>query len=272
MATLMPKRKVGRMTNATLLAADSTKPGALNSDVAWDEFDSKEYLAHNYEHVRDDDRKILEIVSKFFRRRRVCRSAARKPHLRMRGIDVGTGANLYPTLAMLPFCSDITLFEHSASNVSWLKEQQAADWPSWTENWHAFWQILCRHQTYRNATKSPMGARLSEVTQVEQGSVFRLKLAPDQRYGIGTMFFVAESISTAETEFRSAMDHFLDTLRQGAPFAIALMEHSEGYQVGDKNYPATDISVDDVRSFLRTKAIRIRVKRVGTGSDPLRGG
>lgn len=38
-----------------------------------------------------------------------------------RGIDVGTGANLYPCLSMLPFCGEITLWERGEANVAWLQ-------------------------------------------------------------------------------------------------------------------------------------------------------
>jgi hypothetical protein len=242
----------------------------LNSDVAWDEFDPTEYLAHNYEHVRDDDRTILKFVSKFFRSQKICRTAIRSPQFQIRGIDVGTGANLYPALAMLPFCRQITLFEHSASNFKWLNQQNNDKWPSWHGTWDAFWQILSRHRAYRKLITSPPDSRLSTVVKVQPGSVLSLEIPPDDRYDIGTMFFVAESISTSETEFTSAMGHFLDTLRRGAPFAIALMEHSLGYQVGDKKYPATDIGAGHVRSFISEKATDIRMKCVGPGTDPLR--
>jgi hypothetical protein len=86
------------------------------------------------------------------------------------------------------------------------------------------------------------------------------------------MFFVAESISPQRGELTTAMRHFLNVLRADAPFAIALMEHSKGYQVGDDYFPATDIDVEDVREFLGGSATHVVVERVSPGENPLRDG
>ena len=80
-----------------------TEPAGYNADYPWDEFDPEDYFAHNYASLRDDDREILEIVRSYF-----ADQLGDLPMHSLRGIDVGTGANLYPALAMLPFCEEIT--------------------------------------------------------------------------------------------------------------------------------------------------------------------
>ncbi|HWC83210.1 MAG TPA: SCO2525 family SAM-dependent methyltransferase [Pseudonocardiaceae bacterium] len=247
---------------------DEVDEQRFNGDFPWDEFDTTAYLDHNYTHVREDDREILEIIAAHF-----ARECGGERAGTLRGIDLGTGANLYPTLAMLPFCELVTLYEFSASNVSWLREERRGNWPSWRTAWQGFWQVLSRMPAYDRATEPDMGAKLARHTTVEQGSVFDLQPTDDQHFDLGTMFFVAESITKEREEFRSAMRHFLGALRPGAPFAIALMEHSIGYQVGDNHFPATDIDDSAVGQFLREqKSTGVKIKRVGTGSDPVREG
>lgn len=239
-----------------------------NSDFPWENFDPGEYLEHNYHHLRDDDAQIVEIVGTYFADACPDRTAPGG----LRGIDVGTGSNLYPTLTMLPFCDQIRLLEFSSSNCAWLKQQHTDGWPSWPGTWENFWNVLRRRPEYEQFTGADMGSEISKRTEVVQGSVLELEVRPEDAFDIGTMFFVAESISREPGEFTTAMRHFLNALRADAPFAIALMEHSQGYQVGDTCFPATDIGIEDVREFLRGSATNVMVERVSPGLNPLRDG
>lgn len=239
-----------------------------NADYPWDEFDPVSYLAHNYSELREDDRQILTFVRDFLAS--ASTSLADRPQ--MRGIDIGTGPNLYPALAMLPFCAEITLYEFSKSNVDWLEQQHAAGWPTWAGMWQQFWAVLCEDPTYARFDRPHMNAVLSRSTLVVHGSVFDLICSPDEQYDIGTMFFGPESLSPRRSEFSAALDHLLDALTPNAPFAVAFMEHSAGYDVGETFFPATNISVDDVNDYLKTRTRDVRIERVGTGKEPLRSG
>jgi hypothetical protein len=220
---------------------ESVNPG--NADYPWDKFTPVDYLDHNYAVMRDDDRQILEFVRDFFVR--MAPIFAGQP--RLRGIDVATGPNLYPALAMLPFSTELTLYEYSKSNVAWLTSQCATD-------------------------RTDMGRELARRISVVRGSVFDLDETRHGQYDIGTMFFGPESLSTRRSEFHSAMDHLLDVLRPNAPFAIGLMEHSKGYGVGDNEFPATDIGLADVTEYLFRRAFDLTHERVGPGDVPLRDG
>ena len=246
----------------------SALTGVSNSDFPWDDFDTSEYLEHNYHRLRGDDAQIVEIVGGYFADK--CADWTAEGGLR--GIDVGTGSNLYPTLAMLPFCDRIRLLEFSSSNCEWLRQEHAEGWPSWPGTWINFWNVLCNRPEYKRFTSADMGSEVSERTEIVQGSVLELEVSPGAEFDIGTMFFVAESISRERGEFTTAMRHFLNVLRPGAPFAIALMEHSLGYQVGDTYFPATDIDAKDVQEFLDGSAVDVVVERVGPGNNPLREG
>src|SRR4051794_16145817 len=105
-----------------------------NSEYPWDDFDSRFYYDHNYRELRQDDQKIIESVRDFLSGLR------RDDKIRdgLRGLDVGSGANLYPTFTMLPLCESITMWEYAASNVEWLQRQI----PRFSQSWDTFWDLL----------------------------------------------------------------------------------------------------------------------------------
>jgi len=223
----------------------------LNSEVDWDTFDSDEYRNHNYQTVRDDDGQIVRLIRNFFAKAGVEHG---------RGIDVGPGANLYPALAMLPFCRRLDLREFSASNVKWLNQQI----DEFDQNWDAFWSIYRQRDAYTRITDPRV--RLRRISVVEQASVFDL---PEGRWDLGTMFFVACSISTDMTEFKNAVHSFVRCLRRNAPFAAAFMSQSRGYWVGDTWFPAVPIGSADVKECLQAIAKDVHIEEIETRS-PLR--
>lgn len=257
---------MGEAPDVTGVREVLNKPKASkNAEFPWDRFDSEAYLKHNYENVLDDDLGIMEFVRGYFAEKFV-----KGDRSGCRGIDVGTGTNLYPTLTMLPYCDDITLFEYSQSNVDWLAAQRRDNWPSWKNVWQSFWERL-RGPEYARFEGCELQDELTRRTRIVQGSVFDLPGA-DEPYDIGTMFFVAESISTRMDEFEKAIGHFLDTLGSLAVFAIALMEHSTGYDVAGVPFPSTNITKNEVRTALGSRATDVQVKRFPATSHKLRTG
>jgi hypothetical protein len=241
-------------------------PEWRNADYPWHQFDPESYLTDNYLTFRDDDRRTLECLRDFF----VDALGDDPCRTGRRGIDVGTGTNLYPALAMLPFCDRITLYEYSRANIDWLAKQRAADWPSWNTVWANFWLVLSEHRVYADLTPHPH-IELARCVDIMPGNVFDLRSYPE-RYDLGTMFFVAESITSWQPEFAEALHQFLHVLHPGAPFAVAFMERSLGYEVGGKLFPATSVDPGDVRRYLAGRAFDVVTHHIGLGENPLRTG
>ncbi|MCW2937326.1 MAG: putative N-methyltransferase [Actinomycetia bacterium] len=226
-----------------------------NGDVPWEEFDPEVYFDHNYAELRKDERQIVELIRDFFS------SAAVEPDAC--GIDLGTGPNLYPAMAMLIACSRITLLDYSERNVDWLNRQLHSPNPAWQR----FWDVFASAPEYRKVG-NPWAALRSRVTVVRDS----LFTTPERHWDMGTMFFVAESISANEAEFAHAMSRFTGCLKPGAPFAAAFMENSEGYELGGKNFPAVAVCNEDIRVHLERSASDLFIERVGTIDQPLRPG
>jgi hypothetical protein len=211
-----------------------------NGDAYWDAFSSQEYWRGNYEEMHPEDQEIVRRVGRFFHKAFNNRGRARS------AIDVGSGTNLYPALLMLPWTEQILLTDHSASNVRWLQGDVANRDDPWT--WQPFWREVSDLEGY-NGVDDPRGhlrrvcTGLPGHVGIEQRSVFDLPLG---RWQLGTMFFVAESITEEPEEFRDAIGAFVGSLQPDSPFAAAFMAGSYGYPVGSTPFPALPITADDV--------------------------
>lgn len=73
---------------------------------------------------------------------------------------------------------------------------------------------------------------------------------PRHRWQLGTMFFVAESLTEDPAEFERALHAFVDSLTPGAPFATAFMSRSVGYPVAERDFPAVSIDEEMVQTLL----------------------
>jgi hypothetical protein len=219
----------------------------VNADFFWDSFDSVAYFEHNYSSLRPDDEKIIDIVSGFFQ-------ANEQRRLRPNAIDVGAGANLYPALMMLPFVAELTLCEPAFSNRQWLEAEILKPHPSWWQ----FWSHMNVGRAAYRPIKNPFDL-LGGRARVDKGNIFTLR--PGQ-YDIGTMFFVAESITKRESEFVRATRSFVNSLKPKAPFAAAFMRNSSGYRVGGSSFPACSVDEDDVRAALAPVAGGVTIHTV----------
>jgi hypothetical protein len=240
---------------------------ARNRDVDWDSFDPVEYWENNYRTLRNDDQSIIEMVGEFF-----FRHFQKNPQTHSgRALDIGSGGNLYPALALLPWSATITLTDVSAPSLAWLAAAAAGDGTDargrWV--WQPFWAEYARYAGYQQLP-DPRG-QLAARHEVRQQDVLSLEPA---RWDLGTMFFVAESITSDQDEFSAAVAAFLGALVPGAPFAAALMDSSVGYRVGERSFPAVrSVDVPLVRRVLSPFSGDLTVTRVDVPAhDPAQDG
>jgi hypothetical protein len=86
------------------------------------------------------------------------------------------------------------------------------------------------------------------------------------------MFFVAESITERDDEFRRALRCFLRSLKANAPFAAAFMTNSRGYDVNGVHFPAVAITESDVQKCLHGEGIKAAAVEPIGSANPLREG
>jgi hypothetical protein len=243
------------------LGGSTSHPAYRNKSAPWSEFDPEAYFKKNYRRLRNDDARILGLTCEHF-------VGALADHEEpLRGVDVGAGVNLYPSMAMLPFCGSITLYEHAAPVVTWLKHQRNREWAdSWGRCWRDYNRVLWRCGD-RYKERGQVLERLDGVLRIRSGNIYGLE--PRMPWDLGTMFFVAESITEDYDEFEAGLERFLGALKPGAPFVIALMEHRRGYKVAGRKFPSTDISKGDVERYFGRKSTLRDVVRIGLVDDLL---
>ncbi|MEU6745525.1 hypothetical protein ABZ914_04810 [Spirillospora sp. NPDC046719] len=155
------------------------------------------------------------------------------------------------------------LWKYASPNIEWLEKQLA----SYSTSWDQFWRLL-RESPRHAAVTDPRQALRSRAV-IRQGSIFDL---PQEEWDVGTMFFVAESISSQVAGFRAATRGFLRALRPGSPFAAAFMENSAGYDVGGTSFPAVPVSPADLREVMAGLTEEVGIDRIDIGGKPLREG
>ncbi|TDC44801.1 methyltransferase [Actinomadura sp. KC345] len=217
-------------------------PGSgRNDQFSWEKFDPELYVENNYAVLRADDSRIIHDGSEWFNQsamQRFSRGQGRFRH----GVDVGAGPNLYPALMMLGVCRKVTLFEFSSANVAFLKRQVR----ELDDSWEPFWRVISPF--VGNYDFEWVKRAMRERVEVVQGNIFGD--LPKGEFDIGTMYFVAESLTAVPREVRHVFRNFLRSLAPESPFAMATMEGSEGYYVGDQWFPAAPLGAGDVDSML----------------------
>ncbi|NDU76650.1 methyltransferase [Actinomadura sp. DSM 109109] len=229
------------------------RSSGANSAFPWDMFDPEKYVENNYKKLLLPDKEILTRGVAHF-----AQVADWRNKLGMgmfaHGIDVGPGSNLYPTLSMLAFCRKITLIEYGAANVEYLRREIQ----HLSDSWRPFWAVISPFVGGRSFEWARQ--TLPERVEVVQGNLFTdLPLA---EFDIGTMHFVAESLTAETQEVRWGVRNFTRSLMPRSPFAMANMEGSRGYWVGDVWYPAAPVSAQDVDWMLDLLAFFKEVEQI----------
>jgi NNMT/PNMT/TEMT family len=246
------------------LAMADREPSVRNDAVAWSNFDADEYWNINYSTVLPEDAEIIQCASKFLI------EACGPPSHSKRAVDVGAGANLYPALLMLPWAEHIVFTEYASPNIHWLAENLADAPGEW--QWQPFWDLVADRSGYRSVEQPRR--TLAAVHEIRTVSIFDL---PPRAWDLGSMFFVADGMTTDEAEFELAVRSFLGALKPGSPFMMAFMEGSSGYNVHGVRFPAVRVTPDSLDALLAdlpvtgTSVLRTdnSIRRVRHGYDAM---
>jgi NNMT/PNMT/TEMT family len=236
------------------------EPGVPNDAALWSKFDADGYWKNNYAALFPEDEEIIRFASAFLIEACAGRPAARE------AVDIGSGTNLYPALLLMPWARRIVLTDYAETNIDWLVSNLPDAPGEWV--WQPFWNLVADLPGYRDVDRPRR--HLASAHEVRRLSVFDL---PARAWDLGTMFFVADGMTTDEAEFEAAVRAFLGALTAGAPFLMAFMAGSEGYDVSGIKFPSvrlTDVSLAALVS--RLPVSRARFLRTDNTVRPLRPG
>lgn len=220
-----------------------------NRDAAWDAWPVADYLAENYRRLHAADIAVIEHHSAVYRK------------LPSDGVDraleLGAGPNLYPLMLAAAAARHIDAVDPSAAGLAYLRDQLAhgAD-PAW-EPFYA----CCR--TNNPTLPARLANALSRV-EVVAGDASGL---PESAYGLGSMNFVAESVTEDPAEFAAICRAFVHAVRPGAPLVASFMENMGRYRIADgPMWPGYPVTRDTVHDVFADETVDLVVSRID--ADP----
>ncbi|MEV7081142.1 class I SAM-dependent methyltransferase [Streptomyces sp. NPDC093516] len=185
-----------------------------NDDVDWDRWPVADYLAENYREVHASDAAVMAHHAAFYRALPAGGIA--------RAVEFGAGPNLYPLMLASAACRRIDAVEAGASNVAYLQDQICHRIDA---SWLPF-HALCRRLDPR-VPATPAGA-LAPVDIVHADA----RALPPGRYELGSMHFVAESVTEDFAEFADFCRAFVRAVAPGGYLVAAFMENMPTYRIG----------------------------------------
>ncbi len=215
-----------------------------NGDVAWNDFDTEGYVTDNYATLHDFDRHIITALSPYYR--------SLAPRSLARSLDVGTGPNLYPVMLVAAASRRQEVFERGARNVAYLRRacREGAD-PAWAPFWR-----LCRQ------LNPALPTELDDVLRglaVHQGDAFHL---PPGRYGLVSMFFMAESVTGNRDEFEQLCHRFALAAAPGGHLVAAFMAGMPEYELGVQTLPSFGLDRHTLEAVMQPVTRQLRVRQL----------
>ena len=216
-----------------------------NHDVDWDTWPVEEYLTENYREVHPADLAVIDHHSRYYRQF--------PADTFERSVEFGAGPNLYPLMLAAGVSRHIHAIEPSANSVAYLR-QQLRDVPE--ASWAAFYQA-CRERL-PTLPEDPRDA-LSRVTVAQ----VRAQDVDPGAYDLGSMHFVAESVTEDRDEFEALCGLFVRSVRPEAPVVAAFMENMGRYGLGDgSRWPGYPVDADKVAAAFDGITTELHIDRI----------
>lgn len=224
--------------------------------MSWDRFGSDVYYENNYARVRSHNRRILEFL---------CVEAEGALRGRVRIVDIGTGANLYPALALAPYIGSIDFVDPSRNNRDWLEGQLGGSGSYWKH----FWAECQRINPDRYGAFEDGWQSIRSRASIRD---FRLSSIQSDAYDVALMFFVAESVTDDIAEFRENMRRCIECVAPGGWVFAGFMLGSAGYMVDGVRYPAISINGSELRECFAESCEEVRIEIIPRSTDAVRSG
>lgn len=221
--------------------------------LAWDDFDPDAYLLNNYVDLLPAD-----VYSTLALARRL---RARAPVDTL--LDLGTGPNLLPVLAALPYVGRVVAREPGRQNRAYLDAQRArldVTWEPAIAILRAVDPALADFD-YQRALATRLIVREGDHTGI-----------PARAYDAVTMHYVAEGAGDDPRIFTAITRALVAGAKPGALVFACFMEGSQGYTLDGTAYRALDVDSARVRAALVPGVADLTIDRLDASAGPARHG
>ncbi|MFI8106680.1 class I SAM-dependent methyltransferase [Streptomyces sp. NPDC086023] len=216
-----------------------------NAHADWDRWPVEDYLEENYRRLYACDAAVIRHHSAY------CRPLPAGSVAE--ALELGCGPNLYPLMILAAASGRIDAVEPGAAGYAYLR-RQLHHGPE--ASWQPFYD-LCRR--LNPALPASLSTALERVRPLH-GDVSQVR---QYRYGLGSMTFVAESVTEDGAEFAALCRAFLGCIRPGGGVLAAFMENMPSYRIGEGPlWPAFPVDAPAVREVFAPHTDRLVVRRV----------
>jgi hypothetical protein len=212
----------------------------------WDNhWHPQEYLSQYYRtpKIPDDELAIFQFIAAQLRRRRLPFQSA---------LDIGVGPTLHHEIALAPYAKRLDVADLLPQNLSEIKK-----WLRGETNAHN-WDVYVRGILVLEGVKAPTAAAIQERKQMVKQRVHQLlpcniknalPLGNKTMYPLVTAFYVADSVASSKSDWRSYMANIANLVEPGGVLLISALRNAEYYRVGNAIFPSAKINEDDVRDL-----------------------
>jgi hypothetical protein len=225
---------------------------AVSSSAAsgFDAWSARDYLAEYYGSVMDDERQALAFLVESMRG---------LPPVE-RALDFGCGPCVHHCFALVPRAREIHVADFVPANLEeimrWRERQPGAhDWSAFTAETLALEGAEVTAESVAGREEETR-ARLVRVMAADIRDRDPLGAAGRGAYALVTSHYCAEAISTDKDVFRSNVRHLAGMVAPGGTLVLSACGAASSYKVGERQFPCSGVTGEDVLSALTGAGFR----------------
>lgn len=201
-------------------------------DTEFGTFRPEEYLAEYYSSIGLETRQTLGFMA----------SASKLIGDNLEILEYGGGPTIYQLISIAPHCRSIVFTDYLKSNLGTVKEWvDGKD----THDWDKFaFESLLMENGY-SPSKEEIDTRLELVKGkiTSFNTVNALNASEDEltagvQFDVVSSHFVAESISSTEKQWKTAMQNTRERIKPGGYLLMSVIQNAEYWVSGGKKYPS----------------------------------
>jgi len=216
----------------------------------FEDWNASDYLSEYYGEILDDERHALQFLA----------DALRDVAIVDRALDIGCGPCVHHCFPLTPHAREIHCADFVAGNrdaiTRWIEDGNGAhDWRAFAvhtlacEGVDAGADAVARRQ---HETRK----RITAVLAADVRAADPLGAAAREGYALVTSHYCAEAISTDKSVFRDNMKNLASLVAPGGILITSTCGAADFYKVGDRHFPCSGVTAQDVLSSLSTLGFR----------------
>jgi len=220
---------------------------ALSDFTDWN---ARDYLTEYYGEVMDDERHALAFLVE---------SVRGLPRI-ARALDIGCGPGVHHCFALVARAEEIHVADFVTGNLDEIERWRARrpgahDWSPFTAETLALEGVAPSAETIA-CREDQTRARLTLLLAADVRAADPMGPGWRARYPLVTSHYCAEAISTDKAVFRSNVANLASLVEPGGTLVLSTCGAADCYKVGERRFPCSGVTANDVLSALVAAGFR----------------